>query len=51
MKPTPNAVVLHGIDEEEVWEHAADLARIDAFSLAVTDADLNEVLDGLRGLP
>jgi putative transcriptional regulator len=51
VKPTPNAVVLHGIDEEEVWEHAADLARIDAFSLAVTDADLNEVLDGLRGLP
>ena len=51
VKPTPNAVVLHGIDEEDVWEHAADLARIDGFSLGVTDADLDDVLDGLRSLP
>ena len=51
VKPTPNAVVLHGIEEDEVWEHAADLARIDGFSLAVTDADLDAVLDGLRDLP
>jgi putative transcriptional regulator len=51
VKPTPNAVVLHGIDEDDVWEHAADLARIDGFSLAVTDAPLDDVLDGLRELP
>jgi putative transcriptional regulator len=51
VKPTPNAVVLHGLDEDEVWDHAADLARIDGFSLAVTDADLDSVLEGLRDLP
>ena len=51
VKPTPNAVVLHGLDEDDVWEHAADLARIDGFSLAVTDAALDDVLDGLRELP
>ncbi|WP_302081333.1 helix-turn-helix domain-containing protein [Salinibaculum rarum] len=51
VKPTPNAVVLHGLSEDDVWEHAADLARIDGFSLAVTDLPLDEVLDGLHGLP
>ncbi len=51
VKPTPNAVVLHGLDEGDVWEHAADLARIDGFSLAVSDAELETVLDGLRSLP
>jgi len=51
VKPTPNAVILHGLDEADVWEHAADLARIDGFSLAVSDADLDSVLDGLRKLP
>ncbi|MFB6074872.1 MAG: helix-turn-helix domain-containing protein [Haloarculaceae archaeon] len=49
--PTPHAVVLHGLDEEAVWDHAADLARIDGFSLAVTDAPLEDVLAGLRDLP
>jgi len=48
---TPHAVVLHGIDETDLWEHAAELARIEGFSLALTDADLDRVLDGLRGLP
>jgi putative transcriptional regulator len=51
VNPTPNAVVLHGISEDGVWEHATDLARIDSFSLAVTDAPLDGMLDGLRGLP
>jgi putative transcriptional regulator len=51
VSPTPNAVVLHGIDEEAVWEHATDLARIDDFSLAVTDTDLDDLLAGLRTLP
>jgi putative transcriptional regulator len=49
--PTPNAVVLHGLDPDDIWEHAADLARIDGFSLAVTDRDLADMLDGLEDLP
>ena len=51
VNPTPNAVVLHGLSPDDVWEHATDLARIDGFSLAVTDADLDAMLDGLRQLP
>ncbi|MEF8888279.1 MAG: helix-turn-helix domain-containing protein [Haloarculaceae archaeon] len=49
--PTPNAVVLHGLEEAEVWEHAADLARIDGYSLATTTLSLEELLDGLGDLP
>jgi len=49
--PTPNAVVLHGLDETALWDHAADLARIDGFSLAVADAGLDDTLAGLRDLP
>ena len=51
VNPTPNAVVLHGLDPDTIWEHAADLARIDGFSLAVTDWDLADMLDGLEDLP
>ena len=51
VKPTPHAVVLHDIEPDEVWEYAPDLARIDGFSLAVTDVELEEMLDGLRSLP
>lgn len=51
VNPTPNAVVLHGLTPDDVWEHAADLARIDGFALAVTDAGLEEMLTGLRELP
>jgi putative transcriptional regulator len=51
VNPTPNAVVLHGIEESAVWDHAADLARIDGYSLAVTDVPLETLLDGLRDLP
>lgn len=49
--PTPNVVVLHGIDEGDVWEHAATLARIDGYALAVTTADIEAVLSGLADLP
>ena len=49
--PTPNAVVLHGLEEGALWDHAADLARIDGFSLAVADAEMDEMLAGLRDLP
>jgi len=51
VNPTPNAVVLHGIDEDGVWEHAPDLARIDGYSLAVCRTDLDEMLGRLRELP
>jgi len=51
LSPTPSAVVLHGLDSDDIWDHAPDLARIDDVSLAVTDADLDVVLEGLRGLP
>ncbi len=51
VNPTPNAVVLHGLEPDDVWEHAPDLARIDGFSLAVTPVDLETMLEGLRDLP
>ena len=51
VNPTPNAVVLHGLGTDELWEHAPDLARMDGFSLAVCDADLEETLERLRELP
>ncbi len=51
LSPTPSAVVLHGLDGDDIWDHATDLARIDDVSLAVTDSDLDVVLEGLRGLP
>ena len=51
VKPTPNLVVLHGLAPDEVWQHAPDLARIDGFSLAVTDLGLDGMLEGLRDLP
>jgi len=51
VSPTPNAVVLHGLDSDAVWEQAEDLARIDDVSLAVTDVSLDELVDGLRSLP
>ncbi|SIR88327.1 helix-turn-helix domain-containing protein [Natronorubrum thiooxidans] len=50
VNPTPNAVILHGIDEDELWDHAADLARIDGYSLAVADGDLDALLEYLVSL-
>ena len=47
---TPNAVVLHGIDEAALWDHAPDLARIDDVSLAVSTRDLDDALADLREL-
>lgn len=51
LTPSPNAVVLHGIDPEDVWEHAPALARRDGFSLAVSNRPLEEALAELRSLP
>jgi len=49
--PTPSAVVLHGLDRGNLWEHADSLARVDGFSLALCDRDLTEILDALGDLP
>lgn len=51
VNPTPNAVVLHGLSKNDLWEHAPDLARIDGFSLAVCDTDIETTLERLRTLP
>jgi putative transcriptional regulator len=51
VNPTPNAVVLHGLDVEDLWEHAAELAGIDGFALAVSTRDLDTALAELRELP
>ena len=48
--PTPNAVVLHGIEEETLWEHAPTLAARDGFSLGVVETPVEEMLDRLREL-
>ncbi len=50
VNPTPHAVVLHGLDVDDVWEHAPDLARIEGFSLAVAPGDLDALLEGHREL-
>ncbi|ESS02908.1 MAG: transcriptional regulator, XRE family [uncultured archaeon A07HR67] len=50
VSPTPNAVVLHGIDDDDLWEHAADLARVDGFSLATSTRNLEACLSDLRAL-
>jgi putative transcriptional regulator len=49
--PTPNAVVLHGIDEADLWEHAPDLARADGISLAVTTMDREAMTEAMQDLP
>jgi putative transcriptional regulator len=51
LTPTPNAVVLHGIEPEDVWDHAPALAKRDGFSLAASTKDLDEMLADLRALP
>ncbi|GAB3674244.1 helix-turn-helix domain-containing protein [Halopiger thermotolerans] len=50
VNPTPNAVILHGLEEEDLWPHAADLARIDGYSLATTTAPIDDLLDRLVSL-
>jgi putative transcriptional regulator len=48
---TPHAVVLHGIDEDALWEHAPALARRDGISLALCETELDEMLDRHHQLP
>jgi len=51
VQPTPNAVVLHGIEENDLWDYAPELASMDGFSLGVVSTPLEEMLEKLRGLP
>jgi len=51
VNPTPNAVVLHGLEKEDLWEHATALAKVDGFALAVSTCDLDAALAKLRELP
>lgn len=48
--PTPNVVVLHGLEREDLWEHAPALARMDGYALATCSTPIDEVLEGLRAL-
>ncbi len=49
--PTPSAVVLHGLEPEDLWEHAPALARADGVSLATTTKSLEPLLASLREFP
>jgi putative transcriptional regulator len=49
--PTPNAVVLHGLSAEELWEHAPTLAERDGYSLGVVETPLETMLEALREVP
>jgi putative transcriptional regulator len=48
VNPTPNAVLLHGLSEDDLWEHAPGLAQQDGYSLAVTETPIDELLAALR---
>ncbi|MFB6112737.1 MAG: helix-turn-helix domain-containing protein [Halodesulfurarchaeum sp.] len=50
VNPKPNAVLMHGLEEDDLWEHASTLARRDGYSLAVTSLDRDVMLDRLREL-
>lgn len=45
---TPNAVVLHGIDTEDLWDHAPKLANVDGYALATCQTPVEELIDTLR---
>ena len=51
VNPTPNAVIFHGIERDELWEHAPELARVDGISLAICGGDINDVEAALGTLP
>jgi len=50
VNPTPNAVILHGIEADDLWEHAGALAKVDGFSLATSTRDLDDALTDLQAL-
>ncbi|MDY6818885.1 MAG: helix-turn-helix domain-containing protein [Halobacteriales archaeon] len=48
VNPTPNAVVLHGLSEADLWDHAPRLASMDGFSLGVVETPIDQLLERLR---
>jgi transcriptional regulator, XRE family len=48
--PTPHAVILHGVDRATLWPHAAELAAIDGYTLAVSTAPTDAMLEALQAL-
>ncbi|MFB6198828.1 MAG: helix-turn-helix domain-containing protein [Halobacteriaceae archaeon] len=50
VNPTPNAVILHGLDRDQLWEHANPMAAMGGYSLAICNADLNNVLSSIADL-
>lgn len=50
VSPTPNAVILHGIDRAALWEHAAEVAALEGYALSVTSVPLEELLAGLASI-
>lgn len=49
--PTPSAVVLHGLEQDQLWEHAPALAKADGVALATTTKPLDDLLAALREFP
>jgi putative transcriptional regulator len=49
--PTPNAVVLHGLNEADLWAHAPTLAERDGYSLGIVETPLDTMLESLGELP
>ncbi len=49
--PTPSAVVLHGLEATDLWEHAPALARTDGVSLATSMQPIDSILEALREFP
>ena len=48
--PTPNAVVLHGLSPDDLWEYAPAIARLDGFSLGIVETPLPEMLEQMAEL-
>ncbi len=51
VNPKPNAVLLCGLGEADLWEHAPELARRDGVSLAVTELAADEIRSRLTDFP
>jgi putative transcriptional regulator len=51
VNPKPNAVLLCGLAEADLWEHAPDLARRDGVSLAVTELEAEDLRARLADFP
>jgi len=51
VNPKPNAVLLAGLEEDDLWEHAPDLARRDGVSLAITNLDAERLRSRLTDFP